>query len=221
MNLSETTINNLPNELLLIIIKYLGRDLSKDILFFVSNQFRKAIFSCNISKRTKKSAKYRKNKYLCSQATITGSLNILKWAIEHGYQFDELSIYIDAAQNNRLEILKYLGKRINIWSPYLCAHASLNGNLEVLMWFRENDCPWDWSTYAWAASNGHIKILNYALNYGCIWNKEVCQYAIENNYLEVFVWAKTMNLEWDKTICLLYARDYGRLKIFEWINNEN
>ena len=48
-----------------------------------------------------------------------------------------------AAENNNLEMLKYLHKKGCFCDENVCLNAAENNNLEMLKYLYENGCKWD------------------------------------------------------------------------------
>ena len=53
------------------------------------------------------------------------------------------------------------------WGEKTCTWAAENGRLECLKYAHENGCRWDKETCSWAAENGHLECLKYARKNGC------------------------------------------------------
>ena len=66
---------------------------------------------------------------LCNQAARRGYVSTLKWAREHGCD----------------------------WDADTCIEAAKGGHLDCLIWAREHGCDWDSSTCYWAAEGGHFE----------------------------------------------------------------
>ncbi len=77
--------------------------------------------------------------WICSAAARGGSLDILKFLLEHQFR---------------------LGSNV-------CASAALNGHLNVLKWARANGCKWDDMTRINAQNHGHLEVLKWAIENGC------------------------------------------------------
>ncbi len=120
---------------------------------------------------------------LCSIAAAYGKLNILKYAHENEYPWNE-SVFSAAAENGHLDCLKYLHANRCPWSESTCSTAARNGHLDCIKYLHENRCPWDEGTCYQAAGNGHLDCLKYAHENKCWWGKETRYIAAERGHLE-------------------------------------
>lgn len=68
---------------------------------------------------------------VCAAVAQFGTLDMLKWAREHGYR----------------------------WDARVCASAARGGHIDTLQWARAHGCPWNEHACARAARNGHIGVL--------------------------------------------------------------
>ena len=97
---------------------------------------------------------------LCRFFSKKGYLNCLKWARNHGYDWNEL-ICANAAKGGHFDILKWAHGNGCPWDEGTCALAAEGGHLDILKWAHENDCPWDELTCGRAAFGGHLDILKW------------------------------------------------------------
>ena len=95
-----------------------------------------------------------------------GLLRVLQWAREeHKCPLDG-RLYVHAAAEGHLEVLKWLQDkdggcpwvRWTLWFKWAFARAAEGGHLEVLQWLRKEGCPWDeWAcafALCWGCSSG-------------------------------------------------------------------
>jgi len=104
----------------------------------------------------------RDEPYFCSRVAQTNKLELLKWAREEKKcEWDKRTICVAALQGN-LEMVKYCVANECPIDVYACTCAAENGRLECLKYLREEvKAPWDEKTATWAALNGHLHILEY------------------------------------------------------------
>ena len=131
----------------------------------------------------------------CAAAAAGGRLEVLKWAREHGCDWDEVTCAC-AARGGHLEVLKWAREHGCPWEEDIensgkdcCACAAAGGHLEVLKWLREQDSPWDAKTCSLAAGGGHLEVLKWAREHHCPWDHWTRQLAEEEGHLELLQWA--------------------------------
>jgi hypothetical protein len=169
------SMNDLPDDLLTLIIANFCTDLSKFVLHFVSKKFR--ILTIDNKKNRDLGTSFvmcfvRENSYykkrLCTLAASEGSLNILKW-----FRFNDYT-----------------------WDSDVCSSAALKGNFEILKYAHDNGCPKDKYTCEYAATSNYLDILKWALLFlfaskkksrenGFPWDSKVCESAASKGNLQV------------------------------------
>ena len=105
----------------------------------------------------------RKTTEICAFAARNGHFNIVKFARENGFPWDEKTC-ANAAKIGHFDILKFAQANGCPWDEKTCASAAKNGHFDILKFARDNGCPWDEKTCANAARNGHFDILEWAVN---------------------------------------------------------
>ncbi len=153
---------------------------------------------------------------ICELAAESGQLNILKWLLKNGYDWEQdRSICATASLNGHFDVLKWVRKNYFEWDKFTCSFAARNGHLDILKWARENGCEWDELTCAYAAKNGHLNVLKWARENGCEWNDKTCTFAARNGHLHVLKWARENGCEWDSGTCSLAAAN-NHLDVLIW-----
>ena len=165
--------------------------------------------------------RYRKETYFCSEVTQTNKLEFLKWIREEKkYRWDESTTDVAAKQGN-MEMLKYcVAKKCPIdYDAYL--FAAENGRLEVIKYLHEEvKAPWGSWTAVGAAKNGHLHILEYLFERKFDkYDHWACQWAAEKGHLDCLKYLhETAKAPWDEeavreahennqTECLQYLLD--------------
>ena len=124
--------------------------------------------------------------YFCSRVAETNKLELLKWAREEKKcEWDGWTINRAARQGN-LEMVKYCAANQCPINELACAYAAENGRLEVLKYLREKvKAPWDFRTAAFAAYDGHLHILEYLVERKYDkYNEAACVWAAESGHLD-------------------------------------
>ena len=102
---------------------------------------------------------------LAAHAAVEGDLFLLQFAMRRGCNASCVCRY--AAQGGRLEILKWAREHGFSWDESTCSQAARHGYLEVVKWARAQGCPWDENTCALAAIGGHLEVVKWARAHGC------------------------------------------------------
>ena len=90
------------------------------------------------------------NMYTGRRAGRGGSVKVLEYLVDRGYEFDR-EVCNGAAIGGHLEALKFL-RGLDPPCPWdewaYCTQAAEGGHLDVLKWLRDQDppCPWDEET---------------------------------------------------------------------------
>jgi hypothetical protein len=71
------------------------------------------------------------------------------------------------AKTGNLQVLKWARQKKFLWDEDACHAAAKRGHSEMLKYLHENGCPWDGKTCVAAARYGQVVCLNYALVNGC------------------------------------------------------
>ncbi|KAL6059777.1 Ankyrin repeat domain containing protein [Balamuthia mandrillaris] len=150
----------------------------------------------------------------CNAAAETGQLKVLQWARENGAPWDETTC-TNAAAGGHLEVLQWARANGCPWDEDTCTLAAFNGHLEVLQWARENSCPWDALTCAYAAEGGHLDVLRWARANGCPWSADTCAQAAWGGHVEVLQWARANGCPWGEWTCA-FAAAGGHLEVLKW-----
>ncbi len=220
-------MDTLPNELL---NKVLGFTLCNDPclcvpLKMVCNLWRSVIIQLVSDNRTMKrktikhvvdSCDFEEHEFrFCACLANCGHLALLKWAVDHGFAWDE-ETYWCAAENGHLEILRWIKSQDCPWSEMVCARAALGGQLDTLKWLRSQDCPWNEWTCTFAAANGHLEVLQWARSQNCDWDSYTCMYAVQGGHLAVLQWACDNGCPFDEQECQKIARSHKHYHIVNW-----
>ena len=124
------------------------------------------------------------------EAAENGHLECLKYAIEHGCDFDGATLRV-AVENGHLDCAQYLlDTRAEIYGKYcrddydICDEAAREGNLDKLKSLHEDGFVWGEGVCEAAAENGHLDCLKYAIEEGCPCDDVSHRLAVENGHLE-------------------------------------
>ena len=135
------------------------------------------------------------NMDLLTSAAEAGDLGVLSWATEALELPWHKFVCSEAAEHNRIEVLRFARAGGCPWDEETCENAAREGHLDVLKWARAQDppCPWNWRTCAEAAAGGHLDVLKWcrAQTPPCPWNEDTCSEAAEGGHLEVLKWARS------------------------------
>ena len=159
--------------------------------------------------------------YFCFRVAETNKLELLKWAREEKKCKWNVGTINMAAKQDNMEMLKYCVANECPIDERACAYAAENGRLEVLKYLREKvKAPWDFRTAAFAAYDGHLHILEYLVDRKYDeFDEEACVCAAANGHLDCLKYLhETAKAPWDEdavqeahennqTECLQYLLD--------------
>ena len=120
-----------------------------------------------------------------------------------------------AAENGKLDFLKYLRKNNCAWDVCTCLRAASTGHLDCLKYAHENGCPWDEYICHKAAQGGHLDCLRYAHENGCPWNMWTCNYAAEDGNLDCLIYCHINGCHWKEDTCF-YAASNNKLDCLKY-----
>ena len=165
-------------------------------------------------------------------AGMGGSIEVLEYLRERGYQFDGKACggkaSDGAARGGHLEALKFL-RGLDPpcpWSSYTCCLAAKGGHLDVLKWCRSQNPPCRWSSgmCATAAERGHLDVLKWcrSQNPPCPWSAGTCSGAACGGHLDVLKWlrAQTPPCPWTDQACVQAAYG-GHLEVLKWLRSQD
>ena len=165
-------------------------------------------------------------------AGMGGSIEVLEYLRERGYQFDGKACggkaSDGAARGGHLEALKFL-RGLDPpcpWSSYTCCLAAKGGHLDVLKWCRSQKPPCRWSSgmCATAAERGHLDVLKWCRTKipPCPWSAGTCSGAACGGHLDVLKWlrAQTPPCPWTDQACVQAAYG-GHLEVLKWLRSQD
>jgi hypothetical protein len=104
-------------------------------------------------------------------AARSGSIDTLRWLMEHGSDFT-IDTCRGAAAGAHLHVLHFLRDEGCEWDEEICIAAAGNGEVTTLQWLHEQGCPWeDDQVCGEAAKSGNIESLLYLKQQGCDFNE--------------------------------------------------
>ena len=77
------------------------------------------------------------------RAATKGHLHVLRWLLANRCPYDGARVCANAAATGSLQVLKWARQAGFNWSEQACMQAAEWGHLEVLQWLRASGCPWD------------------------------------------------------------------------------
>jgi hypothetical protein len=144
-------------------------------------------------------------------AVHNGSMEVIKYMVEHSCPMDELVMFHAVASKiNPLHIVKYLIQQkcpMDQESTHLAARL---GRLDLLACLHENNCPWSPKVHSYAAKNGNLEIIKYAYEHGCAWSALTCANAAAGNYMDILTFVHEHGCQWNHRTTQSAAR-FGHL----------
>jgi hypothetical protein len=86
-------------------------------------------------------------------AAIQGHVDVLKWVVRNGYNWDakkDYQHYLTAIKNSKLQVLVWMNSCAPIFTTdmsYPSIYASQKGEFEIVKWLHENGCPCNQDSY--------------------------------------------------------------------------
>ena len=136
-----------------------------------------------------------------SCAAKNGSLKVLEWAEDSGYDLKSIfegGIPSDVVRNGQLDVIKFMRNLRMWWGASAFSAAVEGGNLDQLRWMYAGGCPMDQLACLKAASAGHLDVLKWLRGIQCPWNQYTCAYAALNGHFELLKWARASGCQWDE-----------------------
>ena len=160
-----------------------------------------------------------RERVFCYKVAFTNKLELLKWAREEKEcEWDEETINVAALQGN-MEMVKYCVANECPIDVYACTCAAENGRLECLKYLREEvKATWDSRTASWAAAKGHLHILEYLVERKYDqYSKVTCEYAAQYGHLDCLKYLReTAKAPWDDW-SVLYAHEKNHTECLQYL----
>ncbi len=233
-----TSIHNLPEEILFMIINDIDLEDYGPLLKLVCKRFKK-----NIPVNSRKddivlaaiSDGYENLIYwlyhnkcvfdinICYYAAKYNQVSILKWLISKNYIYDNKSLLEIAVDNGCLDVIKYLHKQMKIHINYSNVAAE-NGDKVLLEWFLNNGIGLHMNICNYAAESGNYFLLKWLISLGYPSNEDTLYHACRSGNLvmceELFAEYKKQN---KKLPSYLYdtAAGSGHIKVIHLLEKYN
>ena len=130
--------------------------------------------------------KYRWDESTTDVAAKQGNMEMLKYCVAKKCPID-YDAYLFAAENGRLEVIKYLHEEVKApWGSWTAVGAAKNGHLHILEYlFERKFDKYDHWACQWAAEKGHLDCLKYLHETAkAPWDSDAVRYAHKNNHTE-------------------------------------
>ena len=132
------------------------------------------------------------NEITITASIVNGNLENLKWLIEHNFPriTDDMVFY--AITNRKLEIFKWIVENLDDVNLTSKAYhrAAENEHVEILKFLKENNCPWDAKTGEYVIKNCTEDIFMWFLENGCPINTDVFEHAVKNENFKILNYIK-------------------------------
>lgn len=206
-------VNALPNEISYYIMQMGGEELYAQL----ENDFYDLPFFEEIKFLLKSN-----REDLCTAFANNGKLNLLKFAHENGYPWDEETCRA-AAKGGHLDCLIYAHEHGCPWSESICYAAEYNNRVDCLRYAHEHGCPWAYAfTHYDAATDGRLEVIKYLYEYECgliiphrSWGRDVCAAAAYSGQLECLQFLHEHECPWHLTTTK-YAAETGNVNCLKY-----
>ena len=161
-------------------------------------------------------------------AARSGDVNVLRYVIVNGCQYNRLILWECALKKGDLASLKYLledtdvvtDEDLNFFdSDTLNTLAASGTTLETFLWAIKNGCELDSQTWAAACGGGNLEVVEHiSVHYPERANlKKLCITACHYGYLHLLQWAKSQQYQMTSSEIMQTACLQNRVDICMWL----
>ena len=155
-----------------------------------------------------------------------GNLNMLKYILDNGCEYDQ-EIYYEAAKNSfdGMEIIKWCYKNNFKPNERALQGACEEGNLKVVKWMNKKKFPFNENACNMAAYYNHLDILKFLFKEGYPWNKSIYEYASQKGNIHILIFlvnlaGRDLSMPWWDEKSTLIASKYNQFKTLKWLRNK-
>ncbi len=135
----------------------------------------------------------------CREAAFLGRTDLLRAAYDSGLAKKHRSACEGAADNGRLETLKFLRSVECPWDEATACAVARSGHMDALRWVIDNGCPSNGGTQLWAASNGDLEMVVFLHYNGHPVTSSVLSCAVYSGWTDIIDWARSIGIEHART----------------------
>lgn len=165
--------------------------------------------------------------FACEMAVRSNNIELLTTFVQKKYTYTS-DLYIHAAANGNIEMIKYLRNQGLLWGNGACQAAARCDKFATLIYLVDNNCPWvnnpivdnhDWIDYddtsIVIAITGNMTMLEFIYEKGCPIHIKMSKFAARFGNLNVLKWLFKRNLSSKKGV-ISEAAKYGFMDIVQW-----
>lgn len=122
------------------------------------------------------------------------TLNQAKYYNKKWHEFNINHVCTIAAENGWLDLLIWARNKSYHWDEWTAIAAAKYGNLELYKYIVNNGCPLNVGVTTYAANAGHIEIIKWAIKNECPFSEYLCKCAKEHDtkqHNEILEWILT------------------------------
>jgi hypothetical protein len=151
-------------------------------------------------------------------AAEAGSVELLKWLQQQGYEFDEDTTNGAASRPDNILVLQFLLDEGCPWHPDICHRTVSAGDLEQLQWLSQHGAALHPGLVHTAAAHGALHILEWMLQQpGAELDVEVMMRAAACRHLELCKWLHAAGCPCDEHACAA-AADNSQLSTLRFLH---
>lgn len=164
-----------------------------------------------------------------NNAIISGNLDMIKYLYIANCPYHEHTSCIYAAENNYLEVCKYLKEISFKFDVGTTIAAAYSGKLDCLKFAIDNGCPINEEVFYRAVEGNHINVVKYLvelyksqqINYTD--DDEICRKAVDIDNLEMLIYLHKngYKISYSSLLLIIYHDDITMLKYVLNINIDN
>jgi hypothetical protein len=161
---------------------------------------------------------------VCTAAAERGYFEMLRWAREHGCEWNEHTILSSAASSENVEMAAWVYQQPDaIFSPAAMHAAAANGLTAMCEWLHSEGSPWDDAACYVAARGAHLDTLRWLHQHGSPCHAGLVYAAAAGGSIDVMAYLQAdgfVDAAWKLKHMLRYAGGCNKLAACQWLRQQ-
>eukprot|EP00953_Heterococcus_sp_UTEX-ZZ885_P002547 1886-Heterococcus_DN1.PRE.2 len=162
---------------------------------------------------------------VCTAAAERGCFEMLRWAREHGCEWEHQHILQAAASSGNIEMTAWVKSQPNVGlGPQAMYSAAANGHTAMCAYLRAEGSPWHKLACCAAAEGAHCDTLRWLHEHGCPWIPNgVYLSAAKGGSISALSYLQQEGIEYTAerlTAMLLRAGAHSKLAAAQWLRQQ-